>query len=215
MKQSILFWTIQILIAITELLVYNNLYGFDNRKNSFTSNPTFKIDSISSTVLKEISIYSNPRDNYNSEKPRLKRNYHVEMPPPFEIGLLVNDKQLVGKKLENISIHFDRKLEDGYKFQVFIYSIGSDGNPKTLINNKVLVYSKNQANWNEYYLDHENIEIPESGLAMIIHFFEKPTETKPVPKINMGLYGSQRLFYLKPLGSHGWYTLKSFKIVGY
>ena len=210
MKHRILFWTNHLVILVIGILIANSLFGSAN-PNWLTIYPISTNDSIRSTLLKEVIVYSNRGEANFSENPRIKNNYHVDITESFEIGLLVNDKQLIGKKLQNISIHFDRKLTDGYKFQVLIYSTESDGIPKTVLNNKVLHYSKGHANWNTYYLNHEEIEIPESGLYIMVHFLEKSTPSESKSKINMGQYRSPRQFYMRPTGSHDWFAMKSFK----
>ena len=210
MKQLLIFLTILVCNLGNRALAMENSHGFDQASLVDTP-PIFVKDSIRSSLLQDVKVYSNQAEIFVSETPQLKRNHHIEITNSYEIGLLINETNLIGKKLQQISIHFNRRLPNGYPFQVLIYSLQANGFPNTILNKKELLFSKNKANWNEFYLDQEEIKIPATGLAVIIRFFDHSVNNEPRSKISMGLYKTQKQFYLKLLGNNAWIALKTFK----
>ncbi len=178
MKHHLLHWTAHMTLLVIGLLLFNVRYGYGAIIPSTFSSISAN-DTLNSHLLSEVNVFSSPTTSFNSDEPRVKHNHRIEITDPYEIGLWVNDKDLIGKRLQNISIHFNRKLPNGYQVQVHIYTVDANGLPSTRLNTHNLLYYKYDANWNNFYLEHDDIVIPESGLAFIIGLMGHPKELEP------------------------------------
>ncbi|RXK46773.1 hypothetical protein [Aquirufa rosea] len=169
-------------------------------------------DSTKSALLKEVIIISKKISDFQTEKPSRKRHYSFLTKSPHQIGMIFDEKEIIGKKLNYISIYFDKKYTPNYIFQILLFAIGKDSLPSTLLNKGELVFSVNHEGWNKFTIQAKEICIPKDGVAVVVNFFNKSNVyTGETDRIAMGKYSTKRRFIFRPTSQNEWIIFDSFQ----
>lgn len=169
-------------------------------------------DSTKSALLQEVKITAKKISHFETEKPSRKRHYSFLTKSPHQTGIIFDEEEIIGKKLNSISIYFDQKFTPTYIFQILLFTVGKDTLPSTLLNKRELVYSANHEGWTKFNIQTNDISIPKEGIAVVINFFNKSNViTGETDRIAMGKYSTKRRFFFRPTSQNEWIIFDSFQ----
>ncbi|MCZ2473683.1 hypothetical protein G9H62_12570 [Aquirufa ecclesiirivi] len=197
-----------IVIGLSFFLKYNSHAQEKNNPISIKTN----VDSTKSIILEEVKITAKKIAAIETEKPSRKKHYSFLTKAPTQIGMIFNEEQIVGKKLNYISIYFDKKYTQFYTFQILLYTVGNDSLPSKLINKRELAFSANHEGWNKFPIQINDLIIPKEGIAVVVNFFDKSNmATGETDRIAMGKYIEKRRFFVRPTSQNNWIIFNSFQ----
>lgn len=168
-------------------------------------------DSLKNVVLDEVQVFENASISYVTKKPHRKNFKGLRLVEPSQLAIVFNQKELVFKKLNRLSVCFTDDNPKNYVFRLAFYTIGKNGQPDLLIKTRELILIRKKSGWQDYHLISEDISIPVGGLAVVFYFMRQTRFSgSAVSRVGMGVYRNQPAFYTRSSDAAKWIPVNQY-----
>ena len=167
-----------------------------------------EVDSLRNVELDEVQVFENTSGRYVTEKPHRKNFKGLQLIEPSQLAIIFNQKELMFKKLSQLSICFTDNHPTNYVFRLAFYTVGKNGQPEQLIKSRELIMMRQKSGWQDYHLSSENISIPTGGLAVVIYLMpQTKLSGMAVARVGFGKYTYQPHFYTRSSDKASWFPV--------